>query len=332
VLPVAPDPHHRVVDDGGHQAATGLAQRTDRERDAGRAFGLGLGHRRLDVGRPGTCCVLPDIHSSDLGVDLVRRSQLPIKAAAPDRAHRTSPWRPPLPIVAASLAVRRLLPDPPAELDRAELAAAYADPRRGRRHGRPWVVTNMIASADGATTVDGRSGGLGGDGDRAIFSTLRALADVVLVGASTVRAEHYGPPRKAGQRVAVVSRSGELDWATELFTSGAGIAVLPEDGPEVPVPTLRAGRGDVDLGTALVQLDAEVVLVEGGPTLNGQLAGAGLIDELCLTVAHRLVGGGAKRIVVGPPAAEPTTITLAHLLEEDGFLFCRYVRDAPGDG
>jgi len=222
------------------------------------------------------------------------------------------------------------MPDP-TDLDPSQLAAAYADARRARHGGRPWVIVNMIASADGATTVEGLSGGLGGPGDRAIFSLLRALADVVLVGASTVRAEHYGPPRKAGQKVAVVSRSAELDWTADLFTSGAGIAVLPEDGDAVPVPTIRGGRGDVDLAAVLRQLDGEVVLAEGGSTLNGQLAAAGLIDELCVTVAPRLLGGGAKRIVVGPPAAEPTTLELAHLLEEDGFLFCRYVRSAALD-
>ena len=233
--------------------------------------------------------------------------------------------------MAASTAVRRLLPDP-ADLDPSELADAYADARRARHSGRPWVVVNMIASADGATTVEGLSGGLGGPGDRAVFSVLRALADVVLVGASTVRAEHYGPPRKAGQKVAVVSRSARLDWTADLFTSGAAIAVLPEDGDAVPVPTIRGGRGNVDLAAILRQLDGQVVLAEGGPTLNGQLAAAGLIDELCVTVAPRLLGGGAKRIVVGPPAADPTTLELAHLLEEDGFLFCRYVRGAATDG
>jgi riboflavin biosynthesis pyrimidine reductase len=219
------------------------------------------------------------------------------------------------------------MPDP-TDLDPSQLAGAYADVRRARHDGRPWVMVNMIASADGATTVEGVSGGLGGPGDRAVFSVLRALADVVLVGASTVRAEHYGPPRRSGQKVAVVSRSAELDWTAALFTSGAGIAVLPEDGVDVPVPTIRGGRGDVDLAAVLRQLEGQVVLAEGGPTLNGQLAAAGLIDELCVTVAPRLLGGGAKRIVVGPPAAEPTTLELAHLLEEDGFLFCRYVRAA----
>ena len=223
------------------------------------------------------------------------------------------------------------MPDP-TDLDPSQLADAYADARRARHGGRPWVMVNMIASADGATTVEGVSGGLGGPGDRAVFSVLRALADVVLVGASTVRAEHYGPPARPARRWRSSAARPSSTGPPTLFTSGAGIAVLPEDGADVPVPTIRGGRGDVDLAAVLRQLDGQVVLAEGGPTLNGQLAAAGLIDELCVTVAPRLLGGGAKRIVVGPPAAEPTTLELAHLLEEDGFLFCRYVRAAATDG
>jgi riboflavin biosynthesis pyrimidine reductase len=122
----------------------------------------------------------------------------------------------------------------------------------------------------------------------------------------------------------VVSRSGHLDWSSPLFTSGAGVGVLPVDGPEVPGPTIRAGEGAVDLRDALSQLGGPLVLCEGGPSLNGQLLLAGLVDELCLSVAPRLVGGGAKRIVAGPEA--PTDLRLVQLLEDDGFLFCRYVR------
>jgi riboflavin biosynthesis pyrimidine reductase len=221
------------------------------------------------------------------------------------------------------------MPEPSGELDTAGLASAYADPRRARVAGRPWVMVNMIASIDGATAVEGLSGGLGGPGDRAVFSLLRAVADVILVGAATVRAETYGPPKKPGQRVAVVSRTGDLDWDSALFTSGAGLAVLPEDGPEVPVEAIRAGRGIVDLAAALRLLDGGVVLAEGGPTLNGLLAEAGLLDELCLTVAPLVVGGRAKRILAGPPVPA-TSFALAHVLEEDGYLFCRYVRNAQG--
>ena len=69
---------------------------------------------------------------------------------------------------------------------------------------RPWVLMNMIASVDGATAVDGVSEGLGGPADRRMLGTLRGLADVILVGAKTVRAEDYRLPRLPDDRVAVL--------------------------------------------------------------------------------------------------------------------------------
>ena len=97
---------------------------------------------------------------------------------------------------------------------------------------RPWVLVNMVASLDGAITIADRSGGLGGPADKAMFSALRGVADVVMAGAGTVRAEGYGPARPSdavravrrarGQaevpRIAVVTRSLDLDLATPLFT------------------------------------------------------------------------------------------------------------------
>src|SRR5437899_384793 len=80
--------------------------------------------------------------------------------------------------------------------------------------GRPAVRLNMIASVDGATTVAGLSGGLGGPADKRVFSVLRSLADAVLVAAGTVRAETYGP---SPHLIAVVSRSCVLDWRAPFF-------------------------------------------------------------------------------------------------------------------
>ncbi len=183
----------------------------------------------------------------------------------------------------------------------------------------------MISSLDGAASIEGRSGGLGGAGDKAVFSVVRDLADVILVGAETVRAEAYGPPGKPGQRIAVVTRHAQLDWDSRLFTSGAGLVVLPEDGPDVPVPSVRAGRGAIDLARVLHALDAQVVLAEGGPSINGLLLTSGLIDELCLTVAPTLVGGDASRIVRG--GSRPTAMRLVQLLEDEGYLFARYLAE-----
>lgn len=219
------------------------------------------------------------------------------------------------------MAVRRLLPDP---TDPIEPAAAYADPRR-RQAGRPWVLVNMVASLDGATALDGRSGGLGGAGDKTVFGTLRSLADVVLVGAETVRAEHYGPPRRAGQRIAVVTRRAHLDWSSDLLTSGQAVIVTSEDGPEVPVPAVRAGHGDVDLRAAIALLGGAVVLAEGGPSLNAQLLAADLVDELCVTVAPVAVAGASQRLAMGV-SAPLRRFELTHVLEHDGELFLRYLR------
>jgi riboflavin biosynthesis pyrimidine reductase len=225
--------------------------------------------------------------------------------------------------------VRRLAPD---RCDPVDPAEAYRDPRRRRIGHRPWVIIGMVASVDGATALDGRSGGLGGPGDAQVFSALRAQADVILVGAATVRAERYRAPRRPGQRIAVVSRTGDVDPGTDLFPSGAGIAVVPEDTVVADgIPCIRAGTSSVDLTAALRQLDATVVVAEGGPTLNGQLVAAGLVDEVCATVAPLLVGGLSPRLATGPSVVAPTPLVLAHLLEHDGELFGRWLRRGVGE-
>jgi riboflavin biosynthesis pyrimidine reductase len=214
----------------------------------------------------------------------------------------------------------------PERADHIDAATAYADPRRGRVEGRPWVLVNMISSLDGAIAIGERSGGLGGDADRQVFTVLRDLADVIIVGAGTARAERYGPPQRTGQRIGVVTRSARLDWSTPLFASGAGFVITTLDAPDVAVDNVRAGHGAVDLTAALSQLEADVVLCEGGPSLNGDLLAAGAIDEWCLTVAPLLVAGGAGRAII--TAAEHTTgFGLAHLLTEEGYLFVRALRD-----
>ena len=183
----------------------------------------------------------------------------------------------------------------------------------------------MVTSVDGSTVVDGSSGGLSNPADIELLLTLRELADVVVVGAGTVRSEGYGVPRKAGLRIGVVSRSGNMDYSTPLFTSGRGFMIVPDDAPKLPVDTIRAGVGEIDLTAALAQLDADFVQAEGGPQLNGALAVADLIDDIHLTISPQLAGGIGHRLMV---TEEQLTrpMQLAHILEDDGFLFTRYVR------
>ena len=212
-----------------------------------------------------------------------------------------------------------------------------------------------MSSADGAGYLDGVSEGLSSEDDRRLFGLLRVLADVVLVGAGTVRTEKYKPARRRealahlrAERVptppiAVVSRTLQLDLASPLFAgapSHARTIVITSASSPAPLRAAAARVADVIVvGTAAVDLREAVgvlagrglsrVLCEGGPQLLGQVAADGLLDELCLTVSPLLAGPGARRITHGPPLAAALPMRLAHVLEADGFLFCRYLAATP---
>ena len=219
----------------------------------------------------------------------------------------------------------------PQAIDPVDPADVYAD--RPVAEGRPGVRLNMISSVDGATALDGLSGNLGGPGDKRVFAALRSLADVVLVAAGTVRAEHYGPSTIP---IAVVTRSANLDWQSPFFSDAKSrpIVLTVDDAPKDNLEhaaevadIVRAGMGSVDLGRAVAELGARGfghVLAEGGPTLNGQLASAGLLDELCLTLSPNLVAGDAKRLLAGPPLPAPMQLSLRSALEDESYLFLRY--------
>ncbi|NGO45280.1 pyrimidine reductase family protein [Streptomyces ureilyticus] len=236
----------------------------------------------------------------------------------------------------------------------AELAAAYAYPEHGPGGREPWLRANMVSTLDGAAQHDGRSQPISGATDMRIFGTLRGLADVVLVGAETVRQEGYRPARAredfaalreaAGQgpapAIAVVSAGLELDFTLPLFTSPllptlllTGAAAAPDRiaaAEKAGVQVLIAGDGmGVDPARAVRALGERGLhrlLTEGGPRLLGQLVAAGVLDELCLTVSPMLTAGDAQRIAGGPRVAVPKRFELTSLLEEAGFLFSRYRR------
>jgi riboflavin biosynthesis pyrimidine reductase len=226
--------------------------------------------------------------------------------------------------------VRQLFP---VLADPVDPLAVYGDPPVAGPGGRPGVRLNMVASVDGATTLGGVSGGLGGPADRRLFGLLRRLADLVLVAAATVRAEGYRPSRVP---VAVVTRSLRLDWEAPFFTAPIARPLLVTVAAAPPAAlahaaevaeVIVAGEREVDLAAALHALGQRghrAVLSEGGPILGAQLAAAGLLDELCLTLSPRLVGGGAKRILDGPALPGAPALELCSVCEEDGFLFLRY--------
>jgi len=185
---------------------------------------------------------------------------------------------------------------------------------RDRRGPRPWVGMCMVSSIDGSTVVDGNSLVLSGPADRTVLLALRRHADTVMVGAGTVRDEGYGKPSKPGQRVAIVSRSGNVDTSGELFTSGAGYLVSPDSG------------GNVDLFAAVAAMQGEFVQLEGGPKLNATMCESNLVDEINLTVSPNIVGGGGPRLTTGARDLLQRYV-LHHVLEDDGFVFLRYVRN-----
>ncbi len=229
--------------------------------------------------------------------------------------------------------MQQLIPDLRTVDDPAVLIAA--DDRHPPA-GRPWVMANMVMSIDGAYSRDGRSAGLSGDADRAMFAALRTLADVVLVAAGTARAERYrrpaAVPGHGSARLAVVTRSARIP-DDQPFLSGEGpdpIVFHPSDADTSSVPSgveLRAsGTTDVDLAGSLANLrsdGAELVLCEGGPNLLGQLVGAGLLDELFVTLAPTVVGGDHVGLI-GANGPFATSFDLHRLIEDDGFLLLCY--------
>lgn len=237
-------------------------------------------------------------------------------------------------------------------LDEDGIAALYAYPDGVTA---PWVRGNAIASLDGAATTSGTSGGLGGAGDRWLFAVQREMADVIVVGAGTARAENYGGARMSvGMRrrrqdrgqdevppIALVTRSGLLDHDMAVLTesevaplvltcaASAGPALDRVGSAAEVIDCSGADPNQVDLAVLLDVLSRRGlrrVLSEGGPSLLGAFVAQNLLDELCLTSAPLLVGGGAVRITTGTVEVL-TSMRRAHVLtDDDGYLFSRYVR------
>jgi riboflavin-specific deaminase-like protein len=243
--------------------------------------------------------------------------------------------------------LRQLLPAP-GEVDTETLPTLLAPELRDKAHAdRPYVIANMVESADGRATVAGRSGPLGGDADREVFMALRDAVDAVFTGVGTLRAENYGrlarSPERRARRVAagldpepvavVVSRRGRIPWDIPLFAEPEQRVLVFTGAPSRPPPRLKAQIDVVLLEDArpvvvLERLRADYgirsVLSEGGPTLLSGLVAEGVLDELFLTIAPLLAGSGEKSTLDGPALGEPAPLTTTWLLEHDGYLFLRY--------
>ncbi|WP_382306329.1 pyrimidine reductase family protein [Herbiconiux sp. UC225_62] len=247
-----------------------------------------------------------------------------------------------------------LFPEPGDPLEPGALLSRYAPADRSE----PRLRVNFIQSVDGSATLEGRSGGLGGPADKAVFDILRGVSDVVLVGAGTARAEGYGALTvtddlmdwrlaqglPAHPTMALVSSSLDLDPAGDLFAKAFTrplvftVPSAPQDarGRLAVVATVidAGGTGDAEgrVDPALVRRELLTrglpqVLCEGGPRLFGDLIAADLVDELCLTLSPVLEGGAGPRIAL--PARDAVVhrgLELALLLRSGSMLLSRWTR------
>jgi riboflavin biosynthesis pyrimidine reductase len=250
----------------------------------------------------------------------------------------------------ASADIGRLLPTTAANVTDQEILEAYT---AGTWHagGKPWVRLNFVASVDGSATRDGRSGGLGTPADSRVFDLLRLLADVILIGAGTVRAEGYGAMmlpasavrwRRANGKtdhpaLAIVSGRLGLDAASPIFRAAPlrpivyTTAVSADKGNALHAAADVIAVGDRMVDPRLLIADLRerghgVVHCEGGPTLAGQLVACGEVDELCLTISPQIDAGPGGRVIANPIPA-PQGVRLAALHHSDSTLLARYVRD-----
>jgi riboflavin biosynthesis pyrimidine reductase len=249
--------------------------------------------------------------------------------------------------------ITALVPASAGPLDDGALHRIYAYPAEPPTD-RPYVRFNFIAAADGAATSGGLSAGLGNDGDQRIFTVLRRLADVVLVGAGTVRAEGYEgdlvddaarawrsarglAPHPA---IAVISGSLDLDPGAGFFRSAPvrPVILTSSDAPAGKRGALAAVADIITCGPDTVQVPAILaelgrrglmkVLCEGGPSVLGSFTRADAVDELCLSISPLLAGGDGPRISVGASPTTPVALTLSSLLTQDGALYTLYRRAA----
>ncbi|MBK9739567.1 MAG: dihydrofolate reductase family protein [Actinobacteria bacterium] len=233
-----------------------------------------------------------------------------------------------------------------------DLAEAYPWPDANR-----WLRAMMLLSLDGAVArSDGRSGSLSSPTDRSLLAEVRRLSDVVLIGAGTLRTERYQPmtarPDAAGQRdraglapapvLAVVSASLDLPWDEPVFTeSTIQPIVVTHHGADADLLSVARTFSDVivlpgssiDAAAVIAALAARGlrrIVCEGGPRLLASLSAAGLVDEVDITFAPLLAGGG--QVMTGAPLAEPRGYDLVHVIADEGFLFTRYcARDENAD-
>jgi riboflavin biosynthesis pyrimidine reductase len=254
----------------------------------------------------------------------------------------------------------------PPELER-RYGGVLTIPLRG---DRPTVIANFVSTIDGIVALG--EGDLAGGGlisgfhepDRFVMGLLRALADMVVVGAGTLRgsdehrwiAEHVHPG-SAAAFAAWRATMGLPKRPTTVIVTGSGDIPVDHHGlsdPTVPViiVTTPAGAERVRAagvaehvsiesietdgpitGRHLAELaarrGARLILTEGGPHLLGQVVAADVLDELFLTLAPQIVGRGSPERLglvegVALPPTDARWFELASLRRSADHLFMRY--------
>jgi riboflavin biosynthesis pyrimidine reductase len=225
---------------------------------------------------------------------------------------------------------------------------------------RPYVITNMVMSADGKVVLGETEQGLGSATDQRLMRELRVHADVVLNGAGTLRAS--GTSSRLGSRrltalrrargqspapiAAVLSRSGDLPLDRAFFTARdfEAVVYLSDAAPADRRRAIAAtGRRVVTVPDAAAvpsmvrhmhdDLGAKRLLAEGGPAILGRLFAHDLVDEYFLSLSGVIVGGGAPTAVEGPRVSTPDSITRFGLVSaipnpDDGEVYLRFRRRA----
>ena len=231
---------------------------------------------------------------------------------------------------------RTFLPD----AQERELQRLYSHPPGTVRIG-------MLVSHDGKVAgPDGSSRSLNSPADVRVLRTLRAQADVVIVGASTAQSERYGDISLSESLIAsrehrgatpepdlaIVTRTGTLPPG--LDRTRTWVLTTQEFLPSLSLPALwdervlLAGHDTFSPAAAITALTAKGltrILVEGGPTVAHAFIAAGEVSDICLTTSP-LPGGPAAPLGIHVP----DTFMAAHTLSAGGFTMTRWVTAPTG--
>ena len=214
-------------------------------------------------------------------------------------------------------------------------------------------MLNMVTSLDGGTALSGGATAITDPDDQALFGAFRGIADVILVGAATVRAENYGPVKissevqtariESGQaplpRIAVLTRNLNLDPDSRFFSDPAHPPLVftgssaPKDDIRILGDSAEVKVGDsplvdpAEVVSTLAEMGHQIILCEGGPSINGQLLEADLVDEFNISTAPVAIGGNSSRLAHSSAEINPgLEFELDAILAGDRMMFSRYLR------